>query len=40
MGQESKIRMQDSKVKISRGKISNGSKDSRNGEVSRADRTA
>jgi hypothetical protein len=39
MGERSKIRMQDSRVKLSGRKISNSSKDSRNREVSRADRT-
>jgi len=39
-GQQSKIRMQETRVKISGRSISGRSKESRNGKVSRADKTA
>jgi len=40
MGRASKIRMQEPRAKISGRKTRNSSEDSRNGGVSRADRTA
>jgi hypothetical protein len=40
MGQESKIRMRNPRVKISGRKTSDSSKESRNGKVSGEDRTA
>jgi len=40
MGQQSKIRMQESRVKISCRRLSDRGKESRNGKVSRADKTA
>jgi hypothetical protein len=39
-GEQSKIRMQESRVKISGRKVTDRGKESRNGEVSRADKTA
>jgi hypothetical protein len=40
MWEQSKIRMQESGVKISRRNVRNSGKESRNGEMSRADGTA
>jgi hypothetical protein len=39
MGKRSKIRMQESRLKISGGRSSDSGLESRNGEVSRADKT-